>query len=70
VTLAQASSSDASVREQVAPRPRQAAAKLVGELMRARASERGSRVVFDRRLRLHGRVQALAEGAREKGLQF
>ena len=49
-----------------------AAAKLVGELMAARAKERGvEKVVFDRGGYVyHGRVQALAEGAREKGLQF
>jgi large subunit ribosomal protein L18 len=73
VTLAQASSSDPAVREQVgASTAGKAAAKLVGELMAARAKERGvEKVVFDRGGYVyHGRVQALAEGAREKGLQF
>jgi large subunit ribosomal protein L18 len=73
VTLAQASSSDASVREQVGTSTSgKAAAKLVGELMASRAKERGvEKVVFDRGGYVyHGRVQALAEGAREKGLQF
>ncbi|MFY9823933.1 MAG: 50S ribosomal protein L18 [Thermoanaerobaculia bacterium] len=73
VTLAQASSSDAAVREQVGKSTAgKAAAKLVGELMAARAKERGvEKVVFDRGGYVyHGRVQALAEGAREKGLQF
>jgi large subunit ribosomal protein L18 len=73
VTLAQASSSDAAVREQVGSSTAgKAAAKLVGELMAARAKERGvEKVVFDRGGYVyHGRVQALAEGAREKGLQF
>jgi large subunit ribosomal protein L18 len=46
------------------------AAKAVGELIAARAKEAGiERAVFDRGGRLfHGRVAAIAEGAREKGL--
>jgi large subunit ribosomal protein L18 len=73
VTLAQANSSDASVREQVGGSTgTKAAAKLVGELVAARAREKGvEKVVFDRGGYIyHGRVQSLAEGAREKGLQF
>ncbi len=73
VTLAQANSSDASVREQVGgSTSSKAAAKLVGELVAARAKEQGvEKVVFDRGGYIyHGRVQALAEGARDKGLQF
>jgi large subunit ribosomal protein L18 len=48
------------------------AAKAVGELLAERAKAAGiDRVVFDRGGRLfHGRVAALAEGAREKGLQI
>jgi len=48
------------------------AAKAVGELLADRAKSAGiERVVFDRGGRLfHGRVAALAEGAREKGLQI
>jgi large subunit ribosomal protein L18 len=47
-------------------------AKAVGELIAERAKAAGvDRVVFDRAGRLfHGRVAALAEGAREKGLQI
>ena len=47
-------------------------AKAVGELLAERAKAAGiDRVVFDRGGRLfHGRVAALAEGAREKGLQI
>ena len=47
-------------------------AKEVGELLAERAKAAGiDRVVFDRGGRLfHGRVAALAEGAREKGLQI
>ena len=49
-----------------------APAKAVGELLAERAKAVGiDRVVFDRGGRLfHGRVAALAEGAREKGLQI
>lgn len=44
----------------------------VGELLAERAQEEGiEKVVFDRSgYRYHGRVQALAEGARQGGLQF
>jgi large subunit ribosomal protein L18 len=48
------------------------AAKAVGELLAERAKQAGiERAVFDRGGRLyHGRVAAVAEGAREKGLQI
>lgn len=48
------------------------AAKAVGELVAKRAVEKGiSSVVFDRGGYLyHGRVQVLADAARENGLQF
>src|SRR5450759_4057286 len=47
-------------------------AKKVGELLAQRAQDKGiERVVFDRSGYLyHGRVKALAEGAREGGLVF
>ena len=49
-----------------------ARAKAVGELLASRAKDAGiEAVVFDRGGRLyHGRVAALAEGAREGGLQI
>lgn len=48
------------------------AAKQVGELIGQRALEKGiDTVVFDRGGYLyHGRIKALAEGAREAGLKF
>jgi large subunit ribosomal protein L18 len=48
------------------------AAQKVGELVAKRAVEKGiSSVVFDRGGYLyHGRIQALADAARENGLQF
>jgi len=47
-------------------------AKRVGELIAQRAKDAGvEEVVFDRGgYRYHGRVKALAEGARESGLRF
>lgn len=48
------------------------AAKLVGEAIAKKAIEKGiTEVVFDRGgFVYHGRVQSLAEGAREAGLEF
>jgi large subunit ribosomal protein L18 len=73
VTLAQANSSDPAVREAVGNSTAgKDAAKRVGELVAQRAKEKGvEKVVFDRGGYIyHGRVQMLAEAAREKGLQF
>ena len=52
--------------------PRMDQARRAGELLAARAREEGvEAVVFDRGgYRYHGRVRALAEGARESGLSF
>lgn len=64
VTLAAASD------REVAGEGRTGSAKAVGGLIASRAKEAGiERAVFDRGGRLyHGRVAALAEGAREGGL--
>jgi large subunit ribosomal protein L18 len=71
-TLAAASTLDPEIREQAAAVKKTDAGKLVGQLIARRALERGiRRVVFDRGgYRYHGRVRALAEGAREGGLEF
>ena len=65
-TLAQASDREVSGEDKTAR------AKAAGELLASRAKDAGiERVVFDRGGRLyHGRVAALAEGAREGGLQI
>jgi large subunit ribosomal protein L18 len=52
--------------------PRMEQAKRAGELIAKRAKDAGAEtVIFDRGgYRYHGRVRALAEGAREGGLRF
>lgn len=73
VTLAQANSADPEIRQQLTKGSSSIeAAKLVGEAVAARAKEKGiEKVVFDRGGYIyHGKVKAVAEGAREKGLQF
>jgi large subunit ribosomal protein L18 len=52
--------------------PRMDQAKRAGELIAQRAKDAGAEnVIFDRGgYRYHGRVRALAEGAREAGLRF
>lgn len=71
-TLAAASTLDPELREQVKGMKPVEAARLVGETLARRSLAAGHvRVVFDRGGYLyHGRVQALAEGARSGGLEF
>ncbi len=71
-TLAAASSLEKAHRETGAKGTDRAAATAVGKLIAERATAAGiTDVVFDRGpYRYHGRVQALAEGAREGGLNF
>ena len=62
----------ASDREVAGAASKTEAAKAVGELLADRAKQAGiEEAVFDRGGRLyHGRVAAVAEGAREKGLHI
>lgn len=71
-TLASASTLDKEVAEAVKNGGNVEAARIVGELVAKRAIDKGFKnVVFDRGGYLyHGRVQALAEAAREAGLEF
>ncbi len=68
--LAQASTLDASLRD--AATGNVEAAKKVGALVAERAKAAGvTRVAFDRSgFKYHGRVQALADAAREAGLEL
>ena len=69
-TLASASTLEADVRGSEGDKS--ARAREVGALVAARAKEKGvSTVVFDRGGNAyHGRIAALADGARENGLEF
>ena len=71
-TLASASTADKALREEIKYGGNREAAKQVGKAIAERALSAGvSEVSFDRReYRYHGRVAALAEGAREAGLKF
>jgi len=71
-TLASASSIDGELRATLKSGANADAARAVGEAIGRRAIEAGiTEVVFDRGGRLyHGRVAALAEGARDAGLKF
>lgn len=69
-TLVAASSKEKGLADEKGPKID--ISKKVGKLIAERAKEAGvTTVVFDRNGYLyHGRVKALAEGAREEGLQF
>ena len=71
ITLATASSVDKDLREKVKG-SNVASARAVGELIADRLKEKGvTTAVFDRGgYRYHGKVKALAEAARAKGLKF
>jgi large subunit ribosomal protein L18 len=72
LTLAAASTLEKPMREGQKTGADVEAAKVVGKLVAERALEKGIKdVVFDRGGRLyHGRVKALADAAREAGLNF
>jgi len=70
--LAAASTLEPEVRKDIPNGGNKAAATAVGKLIAERAKAAGiEQVAFDRSgLQYHGRVQALAEAAREAGLKF
>ncbi len=71
-TLAAASSLDKETRKQIKGGGNVAAAKVIGKAIAERARAAGvAQVAFDRGgYKYHGRIQALAEAAREAGLKF
>ena len=70
--LAAASTVEADVRKDLKSTGNVDAASVVGKAIAERAIEKGVKeVAFDRSgFKYHGRVKALAEAAREAGLQF
>jgi len=71
-TLVSASTVDTDLRAEVAGKKKAEQAKVVGQAVAKRALARGlTKVTFDRGgYRYHGRIKALADGAREGGLEF
>jgi len=71
-TLVSASTVDKELREKIKGMKKTEQAKAIGKAVAERAISKGiSTVVFDRGgFRYVGRVKALADGAREGGLQF
>lgn len=71
-TIVSASTLDPSFKQKMSSTGNIAAARLLGQVLAARALEKGvKKVVFDRGGFLyHGRIKALADAARETGLEF
>jgi large subunit ribosomal protein L18 len=71
-TIASASTLDPEIKGEHSYGGNKAAATVVGKLVAERARQAGiDKICFDRRsYKYHGRVQALADAAREAGLKF
>jgi large subunit ribosomal protein L18 len=71
-TMVAASTLSSGIKDKLSGVKKADAARLVGQLLAARAKEKGIvKVVFDRNGFLyHGRVKAVAESCREHGLEF
>jgi large subunit ribosomal protein L18 len=71
-TLVSASTADRELREKLKGMKKSDQAKMIGQTVAERAKSKGIQsVVFDRGgYRYIGRIKALADGAREGGLQF
>lgn len=72
VTLVSASTLDPEIKKEIAGKSKSEQAKIVGQYVGKRAlAKKIKEVVFDRGGYIYiGRVQALADGAREAGLKF
>lgn len=71
-TIAAASSLENELKDKDTDSGKILISKVVGESIGMRAAEKGiSEIVFDRGgYKYHGRIKAVAEGAREAGLKF
>ncbi|MGM0501336.1 MAG: 50S ribosomal protein L18 [Bacillota bacterium] len=71
-TLVAASTVDTEIKDEIEVGSNKEAAEIVGEYLAKRALDKGiEKVVFDRGgFDYHGRIKALAESARENGLEF
>jgi len=71
-TLVSCSTIDADVAPKLVDKSKIEAAKIVGQMVAERAKDAGiTTVVFDRGgFKYHGRVAAIADGAREAGLEL
>lgn len=72
VVITQCSTLDKEIRTALTGNNKVDQAKKVGELLAKRAKDKGvNQVAFDRAgYKYHGRIKALADGAREAGLDF
>ncbi len=72
VTLVSASTLEAEIKSQIADKNKKEAAYIIGKTIGERAKAKGiTSIVFDRGgYRYMGRVEELAKGAREAGLDF
>jgi large subunit ribosomal protein L18 len=71
-TIVSCSDLEADVKKQVTGKKKSDAATIVGGIVAKRAKDKGvTRVVFDRGgYPFHGRIRALAQAARDGGLEF
>jgi len=72
ITLAQASTMDKNIAKSIEGKTKQEAAFIVGQAVAKNAMSKGIKtVVFDRAgYQYTGRVKALADGARDAGIEF